>query len=38
MSPVEFKKKPCHTVEFKGEWPQVGGGGGVDPVSSTDTE
>ena len=22
MSPVEFKKRPCRPVEFKGQWPQ----------------
>ena len=21
MPPVEFKKRPCHPVEFKGQWP-----------------
>ena len=25
MSPVEFKKTPCHPVEFKGQGPLVGG-------------
>ena len=23
MSPVHFKKSPCHPVEFKGQGPQV---------------
>ena len=23
MSPVDFKKWPCHPVEFKGQGPQV---------------
>ena len=24
MSPVEFKKRPCRPVEFKGQGPQHG--------------
>ena len=24
MSPVEFKKRPCHPVEFKGQGPLFG--------------
>ena len=32
MSPLEFKKMPCHPVECKAAGPQVGGGGEcVDP-------
>ena len=23
MSPVEFKKTPCCSVDFKGQWPQI---------------
>ena len=28
MSPVEFKKTLCRPVEFKGQGPRVGAGGG----------
>ena len=28
MSPVEFKKRPCRPVEFKGQGPQGCGGHG----------
>ena len=34
MSPVEFKKMPCRSVEFKGQGPL---GWGLDGVGGTET-